>query len=204
VARDLTARQREIYDFLVEYAEENGYPPTLREICHRFGMASTRAASDHLKALDRKGFIGRSPDLSRAIRFPLRTAERPGRSVPLVGRIAAGAPLLAVENIVDRFTLDESLARTEGSFMLEVQGESMIGVHILPGDYIIVKPQNDARDGDIVVALLGEEATVKRLERKGSRIRLIPENPDMDPIPVPDPEDLRILGIVTGLVRKMR
>jgi repressor LexA len=204
MAKGLTRRQQEIYEFLIEYTEEKGFPPTLREICGRFGMASTRAASDHLEALERKGYVDRSPDLSRAIRFPNRPAHRPGRSVPLVGKIAAGSPILAVENIVDRVTLDESIAKTEGSFMLEVQGESMIGAHILPGDFIVVKPQDDAQDGDIVVAMLGDEATVKKLERKGSRIRLMPENPAMDPVPIPSPSELRILGIVTGLVRRIR
>lgn len=204
MARGLTKRQREVYEFLISYTEENGYPPTLRDICGEFGMASTRAASDHLEALKRKGYVERTPDLSRGMRFPNRQAPAKGRSVPLVGRIAAGSPVLAVENIVDRVTLDASLVKAEGSFMLEVQGESMIGAHILPGDHIVVRPQESADDGDIVVALLGDEATVKRLEKRGPRVRLIPENPSMEPVPIPDPRELRILGVVTGLVRRMR
>ncbi len=204
MAKGLTDRQREIYDFLIEYARDRGYPPTLREICREFGMASTRAASDHLLALERKGFIERSPDKSRAMRFPLLTPERPGRTLDVVGRIAAGSPILAEENVVDRITLDESLVRGDECFMLEVEGESMIGVHICPGDRIIVRRQEEARDGDIVVALLGDEATVKRFEKKGSKVRLLPENPDMDPIPIPDPSELRIQGIVIGLVRDIR
>ena len=203
MARGLTERQQEILDFLHSFSEENGYPPSHREICSHFGMASTRAASDHLQALERKGFISREPDISRGIRFA-GAPVRPTRLVPLVGRIAAGTPILAVENVIDRMTLDQSLARAEDTFMLEVQGESMIGAHILPGDFIVVRPQNTAENGDIVVALLGEEATVKRFEKKGARLRLVPENPAMEPIPIPDPAELKIMGIVTGLVRRMR
>jgi repressor LexA len=203
MTRGLTKRQQQIYEFLLAYQLEHGYPPTLREICHNFGMASTRAASDHLEALDRKGMIKREADLSRGIKFTDQKRLRTGRSLPLVGRVAAGAPLLAFDDVTDYITLDESLTRHENSFMLEVQGESMIGAHILDGDFIIVKRQETANDGEIVVALLGDEATVKRLEKRGSKIRLIPENPTMSPIPVPRPEELRIVGIVTGLVRKM-
>src|SRR5262245_15225241 len=134
MTRGLTHRQQEILEFLHAYHADHGYPPTLREICTHFGMASTRAASDHLDALARKGKIIRRPDLSRGIEFPEELRLR-GRMLPLVGRVAAGLPTLAVENIVDRMTVDESFGRAEGSFMLEVQGESMIGAHICPGDY---------------------------------------------------------------------
>lgn len=207
MTRGLTERQQEILEFLRQFTEENGYPPSHREICSHFGMASTRAASDHLEALERKGHITRDREISRGIRLvdaPAARAARPPRLIPLVGRIAAGAPVLAVENVLDRIALDQSLARGDDTFMLEVHGESMIGAHILPGDYIMVRPQKTAENGDIIVALLGDEATVKRFEKKGSRVRLIPENPTMEPIPVPDPGELQIVGLVTGLVRRMR
>ena len=127
-----------------------------------------------------------------------------GHSVPVVGRIAAGEPILAQENISDRVTLDESLLKGEGNFLLEVQGESMIEAHICPGDQILVRPQATAANGDIVVAMIEEEATVKRFERKGDRIRLLPENAKMEPIDIRDPRELKIIGIVVGLVRRYR
>ncbi len=200
----LTARQQEIYDYLARHLEERGYPPTLREICAEFGMRSTRAASDHLLALERKGFITRTRDRSRGIELIGERPSTAGRSVPLVGRIAAGSPVLAVENITDRITMDPSFLRGEGNFMLEVAGESMIEAHICPGDYIVVRPQEQALNGDIVVALLEDEATVKRFEKKGDRVKLVPENRTMAPIEIPDPGNLRILGKVVGLVRKFR
>ena len=203
MTRGLTKRQQEILEFLYEYHDDHGYPPTLREICQHFGMASTRAASDHLEALARQGHIQRQRDLSRGIMLA-EDRRAKGRSLPLVGRVAAGTPILAQENITGRMTLDEGFARDEGSFLLEVEGESMIGVHICPGDYIIVKPQETAEDGEIVVAMIDDEATVKRLERRGSKIRLLPENPSMSAIVIPKPEELRIVGLVTGLIRKMR
>lgn len=202
--RSLTPRQQEIYDYLASHLRENGYPPTLREICANFGMKSTRAASDHLNALERKGFIVKAKDRSRGIEL---TGPRPaatGESIPVVGRIAAGEPLLAQENISERFTLDPEFLRGDGNFLLEVQGESMIEAHICPGDYILVRPQDRADNRDIVVALIDDEATVKRFEKKGDRVRLLPENSSMDPIEIPNPGDLKILGKVVGLIRRLR
>jgi repressor LexA len=200
----LTPRQQEIYEFLARHLEDHGYPPTLREICGQFGMRSTRAASDHLHALERKGFISRTRDRSRGIELIGPRPTSSGTSIPLVGRIAAGAPLLATENILDRVTLDPEFLKGEGNFLLEVEGESMIEAHICPGDYILVKPQDQAINGDIVVAMIDDEATVKRLERKGDRVRLIPENRTMEPIEIPDSRQLRIVGIVVGLIRRIR
>lgn len=211
MARGLTQRQNEILNFLREFIEMNGFPPTLREICLHFGMASTRAASDHLIALQRKGSITLDEGKARGIRLvdaaPAAwggVRPRVPHILPLVGRIAAGTPTTAIENVIDRISVDSTFVKSDGSFLLEVQGESMIGAHILPGDYIVVKPQPTADNGDIVVALLGDEATVKRFEKKGNRIRLLPENPTMEPIPVPDPSELQIQGIVTGLIRRFR
>ena len=200
----LTVRQQEIYDFLTRHLEEHGYPPTLREICSEFGMKSTRAASDHLLALERKGYINRARERSRGIELMGPRPSSVGQSVPVVGRIAAGEPLLAQENILDRVTLDPNFIKGEGNFMLEVQGESMIEAHICPGDYILVKPQETARNGEIVVAMIEDEATVKRLERKGDKVRLVPENKDMEPIKIPYPRQLKIVGIVVGLIRRLR
>ena len=200
----LTPRQQEIYEFLARHLEENGYPPTLREICSEFGMKSTRAASDHLLALERKGYIARTRDRSRGIELIGPRPGGTGQSVPVVGRIAAGEPILAQENITERITLDPSFLNGDGNFLLEVQGESMIGAHICPGDRIVVRPQEDAENGDIVVALIGDEATVKRLEKKGDTVRLLPENPEMEPIVLRHPRDLRIVGKVVGLIRTIR
>jgi repressor LexA len=198
----LTPRQQQIYDYLCSHLEDHGYPPTLREICAEFSMRSTRAASDHLQALERKGFIVRHRDRSRGIELRGPRPNSAGQRVPIYGRIAAGPTNFASPDVVDTITLDESLA-SQDTFMLEVHGESMIGAHICPGDLIMVKSTPDASHGDIVVAMLEDEATVKRLDRKGDTVRLLPENPDMAPIPIPDPNALKIVGKVVGLVRRM-
>ena len=199
----LTSRQQAIYTYLNRHLEEHGYPPTLREICSEFGMRSTRAASDHLHALERKGFISRTRDRSRGIELMGARPSTAGTSVPLIGKIAAGEPLLAQENIQDRLTLDPEFLKGDGNFLLEVQGDSMIDAHICSGDYIIVRPQEQAKNGDIVVAMIEDEATVKRLERKGDKIFLVPENRNMQPIVVENSRLLRIVGIVVGLIRRM-
>jgi len=199
----LTSRQQEIYDYLARHLDERGFPPTLREICGEFGMKSTRAASDHLQALERKGFISRARDRSRGIELMGTRAGGSGLSVPVVGRIAAGAPMLAQENITERFTLDPQLLSGDGNFLLEVEGTSMIEAHICPGDHILVRPQDTANSGDIVVAMIEEEATVKRLDTSGGRVRLLPENANMSPIEVENPENLKIVGKVVGLIRRM-
>ena len=202
--RQLTPRQQEIYEYLARHLEQHGYPPTLREICSEFGMRSTRAASDHLLALERKGYINRTRDRSRGIELKGPRPTALGQSIPVVGRIAAGEPLLAHENITDRVTLDPDFIKGESNFLLEVQGDSMIEAHICPGDYILVKPQEQARNGQIVVAMIDDEATVKRLERKGDKVRLVPENRAMEAIEVPYSRQLRIIGIVVGLIRRLR
>ena len=201
--RRLNPRQQEVYEYLEQHLRDNGYPPTLREICSNFGLKSTRAASDHLHALERKGYIIRTRDRSRGIELLASRPSAEGQSVPLVGRIAAGEPLLAQENITDRITLDPNFLKGEGNFLLEVQGESMIEAHICPGDYILVRPQENATNGQVVVAMIEDEATVKRFERKGDRIRLVPENQEMAPIEIKNPRQLKIIGIVVGLIRRM-
>lgn len=219
MTRGLTDRQQEIFDFIVYSVVEVGRPPSLRDICAHFGMASTRAASDHVNALVRKGYVSKDADVARGLK-PVRTrmsespafrsqyADSPARGhmLPLLGRVAAGSPMLAEDNVVDRMLVDDRICRESGSFLLEVQGDSMIDAGIQPGDLIIVKSQETAEDGDIVVALFEEdgEATVKRLERRKGRVRLIPENARLEPIPVPNPDALRIRGVVTGLIRRFR
>jgi len=202
--KELTARQKEIYDYLVEYYRENGYPPTIREIGFRFQIRSTKGVVDHLTALERKGYIRRVLGKSRALELRLPETEADSSRVPLVGRIAAGAPLLAEENVEDRVAVDPSFLKGKGEFLLRVQGDSMIEAHIAEGDLILVRPTSDPREGDIVVALIGDEATVKRFHREGGRVVLLPENRKMKPIEV-DPSDgeFRIIGKVTGLLRKM-
>jgi repressor LexA len=202
--KELTARQKEIYDYLVEYYRENGYPPTIREIGFRFGIRSTKGVVDHLTALERKGYIRRVLGKSRALELRLFDAEQDASRVPLVGRIAAGLPILAEENVEDRLALDPSFLKGKGEFLLRVQGESMIEAHIAEGDLLLVRPTSEAREGEIVVALIGDEATVKRFHKEGDRIVLLPENRQMEPIVV-DPADgeFRIIGKAVGLLRRM-
>lgn len=216
MTRGLTDRQQDIYDFVVRFMEENYRPPSLREICREFKMASTRAASDHINALVRKGFLIKDEDVARGLRLSRRPREGHlagdrGRYLPVLGRVAAGSPMLAEENVLEKLLVDEQLCAGRGgsgseSFLLQVQGDSMIEAGILPGDLIIVRATETAEDGDIVVALFEDEgeATVKRLERRGARIRLVPANSSLKPIPVPDPSALRIRGVVTGLIRRFK
>lgn len=192
----LTPRQQEILDFIRSTLEVLGAPPTRMEISSAFGFASPNAAEDHLKALAKKGAIVLEPGSARGIRL----VEQLG--LPLIGSVAAGSPILAVENMQGRYALDASLFEPKADFLLKVRGLSMIDVGIFDGDLLAVHKTNQARDGQIVVARLDEEVTVKRLERSGGQIKLIAENPDFDPIIV-DQEavDFAIEGIAVGLIR---
>jgi len=202
--KELTVRQKEIYRFLVEHYRENGYPPTIREIGFRFGIRSTKGVVDHLTALERKGYIRRGLGKSRALELVHIDRAEDGNLVPLVGRVAAGQPLLAEENIEDQVVIDPSFRSGGDEFLLRVNGDSMIEAHIADGDWILVRPSREAANGEIVVALLGDEATVKRFHRKGDRIELRPENRTMQPIPVePGDESFRIVGKVVGLFRRL-
>jgi len=201
--KTLTDRQRSILDFLGAFLEEHGYPPTLREIGAHFGIRSPRGVQDHLEALERKGRIRRRREASRGIEL---LDHRPAPSdhivrLPLVGRVAAGRPLLSEENIDDWMEIDAALAR-RGSFLLKVVGESMIEAHILDGDTIVVESRQTARDGEIVVALVDDEATVKTFYREPNAIRLQPENSGMDPIIIAEGEaDVKIIGRVLAVLR---
>ena len=209
----LTARQQEIWQFLVEYVDDHGYPPTVREIGEAVGLASPSTVHAHLANLERAGLLRRDPTKPRAIELAGRqrsgssTARVESRApvLPLVGRIAAGGPLLAEESIEDEIAVPEPLGRY-ADFLLRVTGDSMVDAGILDGDIVVVRKQDDARNGDIVVALAGDdeaadEATVKTFHReRDGRIRLQPENSALEPL---YPEHVRILGRVTGVFRSL-
>ena len=205
----LTGRQQEIWDFVRDYVGRYGYPPTVREIGEAVGLASPSTVHAHLANLERAGLLRRDPTKPRALELVGRrgpgTAARDGeiRRLPLVGDIAAGGPLLAEENIEDHVAVPEPLSRGGEEFLLRVKGDSMIGAGILHGDIVVVRRQPTARDGEIVVALVGDdeaadEATVKRFFREGDRIRLQPENDTLAPIYA---RHVRILGKVIGVFR---
>jgi repressor LexA len=201
--KELTNRQRKVLDFITNYLRDTGYPPTVREIAGEFKISS-KGAYDHLIAIEKKGYIRRDPAKPRAIElmdFVPGRAYGPVIEIPVLGRVAAGEPLLASQNIERTITLSNDLIRTEEPFALRIKGESMMGAGILEGDYVIVKQQQNADQGDIVVALIGDEATVKRFYRAGDHVRLQPENPTMKPIIV---KDVTILGKVVGLFREMQ
>ena len=205
----LTKRQQEIYEFVAGYAERHGYPPTVREIGNAVGLASPSTVHAHLANLEREGYVRRDPTKPRALELVGR--ERRARDLgkvrvlPLVGQIAAGGPLLAEENIEDYLAVPEPLSTGAEEFLLRVRGESMVEAGILPGDYVVVRRQKTAQNGDIVVALAGEddaadEATVKRFFREDGRIRLQPENAAMAPL---YPPHVDLLGKVIGVFRRV-
>jgi len=198
---DLTPRQRQILDFIYSYCKDRGYPPSVREICAATNLKSTATVHGYLVQLEKKGYLIRDPQKPRAIEivdknfFNKNTVQ-----VPLVGRVTAGQPILAQENIENTFSLPKEMVPDAEVFMLSVKGDSMIDAGILNGDYILVQSKNTAENGDIVVALLGEEATIKRFYKESGYFRLQPENAFMEPIIV---KDLKILGKVVGLFRKL-
>jgi repressor LexA len=200
----LTERQQEVLGFIQEFSETHGVPPTVREIGGRFHV-TPRAAFDHLRALERKGYLRRRSTEGRSSRaLTLAVPRSTAREVPILGRIAAGAPLLAEENRDGALPLDPAWigGRGDDVFGLRVHGESMINAHIVEGDLVLVRRQDHAQSGDIVVALVDGEATVKRFGRDGRAILLRPEHPTMAPIVIREGEkDVRILGKVVGLVR---
>jgi repressor LexA len=216
----LTKRQQEIWEFLVEYVDAHGYPPTVREIGEKVGLASPSTVHAHLANLERAGLIKRDPTKPRALELSGRAGmtgsagvrggagrEAGGttHSLPLVGQIAAGGPLLAEQNVDAYISVPEPLSRGGEEFLLRVRGDSMVDAGILEGDYVVVRRQQDAKDGDIVVALVGDdesadEATVKRFFRAKGRVRLQPENDAYQPILA---SHVQILGKVTGVFRTL-
>src|SRR5215471_9841967 len=209
----LTGRQQEIWDYLVEYVDQHGYPPTVREIGEKVGLASPSTVHAHLANLERAGYLRRDPTKPRALELLQHrradpSAVRPEReshTLPLVGQIAAGAPLLAEENVEDYLAVPEPLARGRDEFLLKVRGESMMNAGILDGDFVVIRRQQEASNGEIVAVVVGEddsanEATVKRIFREKGRVRLQPENDALEPT---YPEHVQVLGKVVGVFRML-
>jgi repressor LexA len=197
MSKTLSRRQEDILHFIQRHTEVKGYPPTVREIGEAVNLRSSSTVHGHLKALQSGGHIMREAARTRAIRMPNHS---PTVQVPLIGRVAAGQPILAEENVEDTFRLPVDLAGGEDSFMLRVKGDSMIEDGIIDGDLVIVRPQHTAQDGDRVVALMEDEATVKRFYRENNRVRLQPANSTLEPIYT---DDVTILGRVVGLIRTL-
>ena len=206
---DLTKRQQEIFDFIRKHSAKYGYPPTVRDIGKAVGLASSLTVHAHLANLEKIGLLRRDPSKPRAIELldravgsavdSMRGFVRP-EGLPLVGSVAAGEPVLAEENVEEYVSVPELAGGGDGQYLLRVRGESMKDAGILEGDYVVVRSQDTARDGDIVVGLIGEEATVKRFFRESDHIRLQPENETMEPI---RSKDVRVLGRVVGLLRSV-
>jgi repressor LexA len=200
----MTSRQQEIFQFIKRYASKYGYPPTVREIGKAVGLASSSTVHAHLANLEKYGVLRRDPTKPRAIELLFDKAKKAVSTdegaLPLVGRVAAGAPVLAEENIEDYVQVPAVAGGDVGEYVLQVSGESMRDAGILAGDYVVVRRQDSAGDGDIVVALLGDEATVKRFFRESDHVRLQPENPSMEPI---RSRDVQVLGRVVGVFRKV-
>jgi repressor LexA len=209
---DLTKRQQEIFDFIKRYSADFGYPPTVRDIGKAVGLASSSTVHAHLANLEKLGLLRRDPSKPRAIEMLDRAREGVEQAVenvrqlvqpaglPLVGQVAAGSPILAEENIEEYVQVPPLAGGEAGEYVLRIRGESMKNAGILEGDYVVVRPQESASDGEIVVALVGEEATVKRFFRESDHVRLQPENETMEPI---RSKDVRVLGRVVGLFRSV-
>jgi repressor LexA len=202
---DLTKRQQEIFEFIKRYSARHGYPPTVRDIGKAVGLASSSTVHAHLANLEKVGLLRRDPTKPRAIELLDRAVDGVrsmvrSQGLPLLGQVAAGQPILAEENVEDYIQTPGIVGGEDGEYLLRVRGESMKDVGILEGDLVVVSPQDTARDGEIVVALVGEEATVKTFYRESDHIRLQPENDAMEPIRT---REVRILGRVVGLMRSM-
>jgi repressor LexA len=204
---DLTKRQREIFSFIRRYTEDNGYPPTVRDIGRAVGLASSSTVHAHLANLEKLGLLRRDPSKPRALELLDRAVGGSGglpdrMGLPLLGQVAAGAPLLAEENIEEYVATPQVAGGGEGEYLLRIRGESMRDAGILDGDLVVVRRQESARDGEIVVALVGgeAEATVKRFFQEADHIRLQPENPTMEPI---RSREVQVIGRVVGLMRSL-
>ena len=199
---DLTKRQKEIFDFIGKYAAKTGYPPTVREIGKAVGLHSSSTVHAHLANLEKIGLLKRDPSKPRAIELLFDKAKQTilpdGKGLPLVGQVAAGEPILAEENVEEYIEIPDVIGGEDGDYILKVRGESMKNAGIFEGDYVVVRPSEEAGEGEIVVALIGDEATVKRYYRESDHIRLQPENETMEPIRT---TEARILGRVVGVFR---
>ena len=204
MTKGLTEKQERILDFIVEHISQHGFPPTIREIGNNFGFSTLRGVTVHLDALERKGYIRRA-STARSITVVGRTGRpKPVSDIPclpLIGTIAAGTPITASENVEGFVPVPLEIARHhEGAFVLRVRGDSMVDDHILPRDLVIIRPQETAENNDVVAVMIGEEATVKRIQFVNDRVRLMPANSAYQPIEV-HPEDIRVIGKVIGLMR---
>jgi repressor LexA len=205
VELNLTKRQQEIFDFVKRYSARYGYPPTVRDIGKAVGLTSSSTVHAHLSNLERLGLLRRDPSKPRAIELLDRAVDnvknivRPA-GLPLVGQVAAGSPILAEENIEEYISVPEVAGGNDGEYILRIRGESMKDAGILEGDFVVVRTQETAKNGEIVVAMVGEEATVKRFFKEADHIRLQPENETMEPI---RSKDVRVLGRVVGVFRKV-
>jgi repressor LexA len=212
IGKDLTKRQQEIFDFIKRYSASHGYPPTVRDIGKAVGLASSSTVHAHLANLEKVGLLRRDPSKPRAIELldrataPVVSAVEAVKSavspsgIPVLGRVAAGEPLLAEENIEDYVQIPDIAGGDDGEYLLRIRGESMKNAGILPDDWVVVRRQESAEDGEIVVALVGEEATVKRFFREADHVRLQPENETMEPI---RSREVQVLGRVVGVLRKV-
>ncbi|MCI8949489.1 MAG: transcriptional repressor LexA [Lachnospiraceae bacterium] len=201
--RKISAKQQEILEYIKDTILRKGYPPSVREICEAVHLKSTSSVHSHLETLEENGYIRRDPTKPRTIEILddcFNLTRRELVNIPLIGTVAAGQPILAQENIENYFPVPAEILPNQEAFMLRVKGESMINAGIFDGDQIIVAQQNTAENGEIVVALMEDSATVKRFYREGEYIRLQPENDQMDPIIV---TDVQIIGKVIGLIRMM-
>jgi repressor LexA len=203
--KELTKRQREIFDFISRYLSRHGYPPTVREIGKAVGLHSSSTVHAHLSKLEDLGVLKRDPTKPRAMEVLVERAKRAVRptGLPLVGQVAAGEPVLAEENVEEYLQVPDVIGGEAGDFILRVRGESMQDVGILEGDFVVVRPADDAKNGEIVVALVGEdqEATVKRFFREKGRVRLQPENKTMKPIIT---TEVAVCGRVVGVFRSVK
>ncbi len=203
MGKGLTRRQQEILTFVHRHSDAHGYPPSVREIGQALGLTSSSTVHSHLSALEKKGYVKRDPSKPRALEILRDEHDIPTRkvvSLPVVGQVAAGQPILAQQNVEEYFPFPADFIKSEESFILHVRGDSMIDAGILDGDLLVVRRQQTAKSGDIVVARLQDEATVKRYYRDGDRIRLQPENREMAPIYT---RDVAIEGIAVALIRRL-
>ncbi|WP_437881174.1 transcriptional repressor LexA [Pseudomonas sp. LRF_L74] len=200
----LTPRQAEILAFIKQCLEENGYPPTRAEIAQKLGFKSPNAAEEHLKALARKGAIEMTPGASRGIRIPGYEPEsNEDEGLPVIGRVAAGAPILAQQNVEESCQINPAFFHPRADYLLRVRGMSMKDIGIFDGDLLAVHTTREARNGQIVVARIGDEVTVKRFQREGNKVLLIAENPEFNPIEVNlEEQDLVIEGLSVGVIRR--
>lgn len=216
--QELTDRQRTVYDFIIAYSRQHGYPPAMQEIAGHLNVTGNLGVIKHLTALERKGFITRNPGSSRGIKVTPQATRYPETEeriftggndelsifLPIVGTVRAGMPQPPIEDIQEYYSIDRNVARSGGTFFLKVKGDSMINASIREGDLALIRPQESAQNRDIVVALVDGEATLKRFYRENDHIRLQPENPNFDPILISEgTSDISIVGKVVGIYRNL-